>query len=566
MRFFQDLRGYSLSCFRADVLSALSVAFLVIPQATAYALLAGLPFQSGLYSAVFGSLIVGLFSHSKTLISGPSTAMAVLVQIAVVQGTSGEFSSFSVTEVLSELLLLIGAFHLFFSLCNVSKFLQFVSRSVMLGYFSGLSVVIVVEQLYHFFQVPKAPQMHSVLEKSLDLFWKAPDLSVPTLFLGSSGLLFLFYARKKYPNLPAALFLMIVSSFFVYALSPVYQLPILEKYAPSSFSIQWHYPSLYIPLIQQLLPSAFAIALLGVLEAFSVAKALSSKTRQKLQCNQEVFALSLANFFLSIFSFAMPASASITRSLLAHNTGAKSRISVITSSLIIYLILLFFWPFAKFVPIVALSSLLIFSTFSIVDRKALTLCFRATKEDACIFLVTFFFCMIFRLDMAFLVGVLFSIGFYLRSAAIPHFQEYAFDYAGRLSIIRPSEHKHSKVRIIGIGGELFFGMVDVLENAISDIAKDEEVKVVVLRLNNVHHVDGSMCLAIVQLHEHLLETGRHLMISGITTKVWNIFGKARVLEKMEQENFFLRDETRPQLSTWKACLRAEELLSKKRTV
>ncbi|MEL7431411.1 MAG: SulP family inorganic anion transporter [Chlamydiota bacterium] len=560
MPVFSDLQSYSFAHLRKDLLAGLSIACLVIPQAIAYALLAGLPLSSGIYSAIFGAFLVALFSHARGLISGPSTAIAMLVQTVVTSIAIQEIQG-DLIEVLAHLLALVGLLHLLLSLCNISKCLQFVSRSVMLGYFSGLSMVICVEQLFHFFALKKPEGSQVLIHKILYLIGHGSSISYLPILFGTIGLGFLFVVRKKAPAFPAALFLLVGSSLTFSFFPQIESLPTLSRYAPLTFSVDLYFPRFRLDLLQQLFPLGLAIAFLGVLEVFSVAKALSITTKEPVRCNQEVFSLGVANLFLSLFPCAMPTSASITRSLLAQNMGIKTRIGALSSSVFVYGLLVFFWSYVAYIPVVSLSSLLIFSAFRIIDCKAIKLCLRATKEDAFIFLFTFFLCMIFRLDIAFIIGVLFSIGFYLRSAATPHFQEYAFDYAGRLSIIRPNTKKHSKVRIIGIGGELFFGMVDVLEGVIANIARDQDVKVVVLRLNNVHYVDGSMCLAIVQLHEHLQSTGRVLMISGLTEKVWRTLSRAKVLEKMQPAHFFLRDETRPQLSTWKACLRAEEILS-----
>ena len=568
MRFFSDVRTYNRAFFRKDLFAAFSIACLVIPQSIAYALLADLPVISGLYSAIFGTFIAAMFSRSSLLMSGPSTAMAILVQTAIAEARRGTVHPIDPFHVLSQLVILVAFLYILFSLFNIGRCLQFVSRSVMLGYFSGLSVVIIIEQMLSLVHGPSVGKpidssigSSFVLRKMAALF--SPDQTVYwTPFIGAIlGLAFLFFMKKKYASFPSAFILLFGSAYLSYAFTLFHHIPTLNASTPLYFSVEIKAPSIDLLLMREIFPSALAIALLGVIEAFSAAKALSAKSKDAICHNQDVFSLGMANSSLSLFPFSMPASASVTRSLLAYNVGGKTRLSGMISSCFVYGILFFFWPCVSYIPLFAFSALLIFTALHVVDRQALKLCFRATKEDAWIFSMTFFLCMVFRLDIAFIVGAFFSIGFYLRSVAIPHFQEYAFDYAGKLSIIQPNAKKHSKVRIIGIGGELFFGVVDVLEKAIANIAKDDEVKVVVLRLNNVHHMDGSMCLALVQLHEQLQASGRHLLISGITTKVWRVLERSEVLQKLRQENFFLRDETRPQLSTWKACLRAEELLT-----
>jgi SulP family sulfate permease len=169
-------------------------------------------------------------------------------------------------------------------------------------------------------------------------------------------------------------------------------------------------------------------------------------------------------------------------------------------------------------------------------------------------------CLIFSLDVAFFIGIVISILFYLKRAAVPHLVEYAFDSSGRLIIISPKKLIHRKIRIIGISGELFFAAVELVQNTLQKVMKDPFVEVIILRLNGVYHVDASMCFAILRLFDYLKSTGRHLIISGVTEEVWEIFDKAGIVKQLGADNINLSDESKPQLSTWRACMRAKELI------
>lgn len=145
---------------------------------------------------------------------------------------------------------------------------------------------------------------------------------------------------------------------------------------------------------------------------------------------------------------------------------------------------------------------------------------------------------------------------------MPHLVEYAFNSKGRLIVVTPKEDVHRKVRIIGIGGNLYFATADVFQEALEAVAGDKNVQAIVLRLNNVHHMDASMCLAIMRLFETLHTTGRYLVISGLTEEVWHVFHRAGMVKKISLDNLYFTDESNPQFSTWKACLRAQELIHK----
>ncbi len=569
-----DLKSYSFSFFKHDFIAAIGVALLAIPQSIAYALLANLPIEAGIYSAIFGTIFTAVFSSSKYLISGPSTAVAILIQIAITSilqmypNVSGPEKNQLVMHILIHMVFLIGLIQILAASLNVGKLLQFVSKSVILGYFSGVGLLILVQQFFYFFGI-KAPHQNTLLQSIYYLFQNLYFMHVTPFIIGLLSLSILLFIRKKYPRFPGALFMLVIMgslAFFLEKWPNPEHIQTLRSVGPLTFQVQLQLFMPDLQLLQKLIPSTATIAFLGILEVFSVSRALSSKSGEHPDSNQQVLSTGISNFFLSLFHGAMPASASISRSLLSFELKGKTRMCALFTGAITWVILYFFWPMTAYIPLASLSALLILSVLTIVDKEQLLLSLRATKEDAFSFFFTFMLCFLFTLDLAFILGIAFSIASYLRKAATPHYEEYAFDRAGRLSIVTPKESKHRRVRIIGIGGELFFGVVDVLQGALNSVAEDPYVKVIVLRLNGVYHMDASMCLAILRLHRYLTSTNRHLIISGLTEGVWQVFHKSQLKKKLGYENLFLSDEARPQLSTWKACLRAQEILNENKNL
>ena len=127
-------------------------------------------------------------------------------------------------------------------------------------------------------------------------------------------------------------------------------------------------------------------------------------------------------------------------------------------------------------------------------------------------------------------------------------------------VVSPKEDVHRKVRIIGIGGDLYFAAAEVFQSALLSVAEDPNVQAIVLRLNNVYHMDASMCLAILRLYDTLKLSGRYLVISGLTEEVWRVFHRAGLVKQIGLDNLYFTDESNPQFSTWKAALRAQELI------
>jgi len=549
----------------------MAVALMTIPQSIAYSLLAGLPPTAGLFSAIFGTIFAAALGSSRHLISGPSTGTAILIQTSIndvlinyFENVAGAEKEALVLHILTQIILIIGIIQIGAAFFNVSKLLQFVSRPVVLGYFAGITVAIVVTQMFYFTGVPSDKVADSVLLKSWVFASHILQFSWPTVLVGLISLFALFVLRKSSKNLPDALLMLIVASIAAYFLNLWLGHSTIARLGDYQLATE-PFPELTLPLIDfsilnKVFPAAVAISLLAVLEVFSISRNFAAKSGHEVQVNQDVFGVGVSNAVLSFIYGALPASGSATRTTLSYNTHSKTRFAAIFSGIFTAIIIFFCWPLVQHIPLAALAALLMLTVPALMNWTEIKLCFHATREDAAVFLITFVSCLIFSLDIAFFIGIVISIGSYLRKSATPHLVEYAFNSKGRLIIASPKEEPHRKVRIIGIAGELYFASADVFQMALKSIAEDRNVQVIVLRLNNIYHMDASMCLAISHLHETLKSTHRHLVISGLTEEVWRVFHRAGLVKQIGLGNLYFTDETNPQFSTWKACLRAQELV------
>ena len=569
--FIEELKLYSFALFRDDLFAALAVALMTIPQSIAYSLLADLPPTAGLFSAIFGTIFSASFGSSRQLVSGPSTGTAILLQTSIaavlhtyfptVEGAARDALGL---HILTQFVILMGLIQIGSSFFNVSKVLQFVSRPVILGYFAGITVAIAVTQGFSFTGIAPPPGDLTILFQGWYFLFHLSQIHLWTLALGALSLGILLLTRSRFPNWPNALLTIVVATLAAKALSLFFGISgiqILGDFQlPERPLPQLKFPMLDLDLIAKIFPAALALSFLAILEVFSISRAFAARSGQSFRANQDVFSVGLSNAILSFVTGAMPASGSATRTSLNVRLHAKTRFAAIFSGLITGAILLFCWPFVKEIPLAALAALLIATVHTIMDWNEIKFSIRATRADAWVFFLTFFSCLLFSLDVAFFIGIVISIGNYLKRSATPHLVEYAFNSKGRLMVVNPKDDVHRKVRIIGIGGDLYFATADVFQTALEAITEDENVQAIVLRLNNVHHMDASMCLAILHLFESLKSTGRHLVISGLTEEVWHVFHRAGVVKKISLDNLYFTDESNPQFSTWKACLRAQELV------
>lgn len=569
--FLEEWREYNFSYLRNDVWAAIAVALMTIPQSIAYSLLAGLPPTAGLFSAIFGTIFAAAFGSSRHLISGPTTGTAILIQTSIAEILSAYYENAVgaereaiVLHILTQIVVIMGIIQIGSAFFNVSKLLQFVSRPVVLGYFAGITVAIVVTQLFYFTGISPDVRADSVLLKIWVFFSHIFQTKWPTLLVGFLSLSVLFLLRRVVKNWPDALIMLGIAGFAAYGLdhwlgeSAVSRLG--DYRLASKPSLELTFPLIDLSLLNKVFPAAVAISFLAILEVFSVSRAFSAKSGHQVQVNQDVFGLGISNAILSFLYGALPTSGSATRTTLSYRLHSKTRLAAMLSGVFTAIIIFFCWPLVQHIPLAALAALLMATVPALMNWNEIRLCFHATREDAWVFLITFFSCLIFSLDIAFFIGIVISIATYLRKSSTPHLVEYAFNSKGRLMIVSPKEDLHRKVRIIGIAGELYFASADVFQSALQSIAEDRKTLAIVLRLNNVYHMDASMCLAILRLYETLHATGRHLVISGLTEEVWHVFLRAGLVKQIGLDNLYFTDESNPQFSTWKACLRAQDLV------
>ena len=569
--FFEEIRTYRFSFLKDDLLAAIAVALMTIPQSLAYSLLAGLPPTAGLFAAIFGTILTASFGSSKQLVSGPSTGTAILLQtsIATILYTyyptvTGVERDALLLHLLTQFVVIIALIQIGSSFFHVSKLLQFVSRPVVLGYFAGITVAIAVSQAFGFTGIAAPGRDLTILNQGWYFFLHLSQTHLATFFVGAASLgLFLLF-RKRLKNWPNGLLMLIGGTLIAEGLSMILGTSGIRTLGDFSLPMKpipkFQFPLLDLDMIAKIFPSALALAFLAILEVFSISRAFAAKSGQRVSANQDVFGLGLGNIVLSCISGAMPASGSATRTTLNVNFRAKTRFAAIFSGLFTAAIILFCWPMVKHIPLAALAALLIVTVHALMDWKEIQFAVRATRADAWVFFLTFFSCLLFTLDVAFFIGIVISIGHYLKRSSMPHLVEYAFNAKGRLMVVNPKEDVKRKVRIIGIGGDLYFATADVFQSALETVADDQHVRAIVLRLNNVYHMDASMCLAILRLFETLKGAERHLVISGLTEEVWQGFLRAGIVKQIGLDNLYFADESNPQFSTWKACLRAQELI------
>lgn len=570
--FKRELKGYNLQLLKKDLIAALTVVMITVPQSMAYALLAGVPISCGLVAAIYASLMAALFGSSRHLVIGPSNALALLLMSGTAEilytyyrDLEGPARTMVTLQILTQITLLTGTIQVCAACFKLGKLSQFVSSSVIVGYMAGTAVAVVVNQLFPFFGLSSFVEAASVFEKGTYLLTHISAIHWPTALVGVGALALFATLKTMNRSFPSGVVTLIIASGAVTLIGLADPSVAGVALVGNGFDIHALIPNFSIPafhagVFNAVLPIAFALALLSVMETTSVAKTIAASSGQAVSSNQELFALGVGNLTSCLVS-GLPVSGSITRSQINFESGGATRFAAVFSALFVLLFVFGFGFFLSGIPVAAMSALLLVTAVGIIDKQRFAICHNATTADAAVLWTTFLSCIFLSLDVAFYIGVGLSITLYLKKAAVPLLHEYELTGKGEMRHLEPEEeHQERAIRLIKVEGELFFGAADPFQTTLKALTDDHsDTRVIILQLKNARDMDGTACLALHHLYQYLHRSGRHLIICGMTPHIWQVFRSSGIDKHIGTANLFCFDEHRPNAYLYAAWKRAEAL-------
>jgi sulfate permease, SulP family len=390
---------------RADLLAGLTGAVVVLPQGVAYASLAGMPAQYGLYTAMVPCLVAALFGSSRQMVSGPANAIS-LTTLALVTPLAAA-GSMEYIELVLMLTLMVGLFQLVLAVSGLARLVDKVPHSVIVGFTTGAAVLIANSQLGAFFGL-EFPRGRGVLENLQTLVAHIAELRWPPTLIALLTLLSCVVGRRFGWRIPYMLVAVMVGG-FSYALG-LYLMP--EHFAMKTLeALPSAIPPVSVPSINfaamaSLLVPALVMTLLALTEAMAIARAYALRSKQSLNTKQEIVAQGLSNLAGAFFS-SYPSSGSFNRSGLNVEAGARTPLAAMSASVMLVLILLFVSPLARYLPIVSIAAILMMVAWTLVDFHYPRLAWKANRLDFWAWLLTFMLTVSVSLEWAIIAGLVF---------------------------------------------------------------------------------------------------------------------------------------------------------------
>lgn len=541
-KFFPFLTWFRLvtkETLKADLIAGFTGAVIVLPQGVAFAAIAGLPPEYGLYTAMITPIIAALFGSSLHLISGPTTAISIVLFSTVshyAEPGSAEFISLVLTVTF-----LAGVYQLAFGLARLGSLVNFVSHTVIIGFTAGAAILIVTSQMKHVLGL-EVPRGESFLHTWGGIFSQIGNLNEYVFFIATATLVAAVMMKRSFPKWPNLLIGLIVGSLVALMFNAQ------ESGINLVGQIPAHLPPLSLPdfsltTIKQLAPEAFAVALLGLIEAVSISRSVASKSNQRINSNQEFIGQGLSNVVGSFFS-SYAGSGSFTRSGINYAAGAKTPMSAIFAAIMLMLIVLLIAPLTAYLPVAAMGGVILIVAYNLIDFKHIKMILSNSKSESSVLIATFLATLFLELEFAIYMGVLLSLVLFLAKTSTPNIptlgtvEDETKHKRTLVNIQKMPAKQCPQLKIIRIDMSIYFGSLNHIQTRINQISENERIYNILIVGSRINFMDLSGAEMLVQEHRRLKKLGGGLYFCDLNAEVYEFAARTCFITHVGNHHFF----------------------------
>ena len=522
-----------------DAMAGLTGAMIVLPQGVAFATIAGLPPQYGLYAAMVPAIIGAMFGSSWHLVSGPTTAISIALFAALNQ--LAEPGSEQFIRMALTLTFMVGLYQLILGLARMGSLVNFISHTVVIGFTAGAAVLIAASQIKNFFglQMARGLPFHEILHQfALQLDKINPYVAAIGGLTLASGLL----AKKFIPKFPYMIAAMIVGSVVAAILNNMLGVEVTG--IKTVGALPAGLPPVSLPdfspgTLGQVAIPALIITMLALTEAVSISRAIATRSEQRIDGNQEFIGQGLSNLVGSFFS-AYASSGSFNRSGVNYEAGARTPLATVFASVFLVLILLMVAPLAAYLPIAAMAGILFLVAWGLIDFHHIGSMWRTSRQEAVILWATLIGTLV-DLEEGIFIGVLLSLILYLNRTSKPEFLPVVpAGEAGNLHFENAKgEPECPQVRFMRLHGALYFGAVDHVQRALQQIDEDNpKQKTVVIAAPAMNFVDVAGAEMLAQESRRRRRLGGGLYFWRLRDAVHTFLRQGEYLKDIGEGGFF----------------------------
>jgi len=522
---------------RADFMAALTGAVIVLPQGVAFATIAGLPPQYGLYTAMVTPIIAALFGSSRHLISGPTTAISIVVFSSIKHYAlpgSPEFVTLALT-----LTFLAGVYQLAFGLAKLGALVNFVSHTVVMGFTAGAAILIATSQLKHILGI-SIPRGESFAHTWINIFQHMNETNFIVMGIALVTLVTAVVCKRLYPKLPNLLLGLVTGSLLAVVIGGASHGIIFVEQIPAQLP-PLSMPDFSVGMIRQLAPEAFAVALLGLIEAVSIARSVATKSHQRINSNQEFIGQGLSNMVGSFFS-SYAGSGSFTRSGINYQAGARTPVAAIMAAILLMLMVLLIAPLTAYLPVAAMGGVILLVAYGLIDFHHIKETLTSSRTETSILLVTFFATLFLELEFAIYLGVLLSLILFLARTSRPDIVTLApdsHDAKRKLANVQAKPISECpQLKIIRIDRDIYFGSVNFIQSRLEHISEKEGIVHILIDASRMNYIDMAGAEMLVQESRRLEARDGGLYFTGIKSTLWQFLAEGKYVRAIGADRFF----------------------------
>ena len=525
--------------WKDDLIAGITGTIIVIPQAVAFAMIAGLPPIYGFYTAMITPIIAALFGSSYHLISGPTTAISIVVYSTLVKFVNPETDIENFVSLALVLTFLAGFFQLAMGLLRMGKLVNFVSHSVIIGFTAGAGILIAFKQLKHVFGI-KVPQGSTILEiltyisnHISETNWYVFIVALGTLAVALI-IKFLIKPLSRYYMLLAMVLGSVLAILLGGDLNGIETVGKIPSNLPP-----FRIPDLSYDNVNILSSGAMVLALLGLIEAVAIGRSISLHTHQKINGNQEFIGQGLSNLIASFFS-SYAGSGSFTRSGVNHQAGAKTPLSAIFAAVFLMLVLLLFAKYASYLPKAAMGGIILLVGYNLIDFHHIKQVYKSSGRELIILAITLLGTLFFDLEFAILAGIITSFFFYLERTSKPNIAVLAINKNRRFvnNIRDENAIECSNLKIIRIDGSLYFGSIERIADYFSRLYDENKINYVLISAEGINFIDLAAAEWLTNEIIKWQSTRGGIYITGLKIVSQDVLKNGGFIEKIGQNIFF----------------------------
>lgn len=525
--------------WKSDLIAGITGAIIVIPMAVAFAIIAGLPPVYGFYTAMISPIIAALFGSSYHLITGPTTTSSIVVYAVISKFASPESEIETYISLAILVTFMAGVIKLLMGLAKMGKLVNFVSHSVIIGFAAGAGFLITFKQLKYVFGI-EVPQGSSVYEIIAYIISHISETNFYVLSI-ALGTLIIAIIIKKHIKFMARLHMllaMILGSIIALFLGSEANGIETVGYIPSNLP-PFNVPNFSIDNIITLSSGALTLALLGLVEAVSIARTIAIYSNQKLENNKEFIGQGLTNIIASFFS-SYASSGSFTRTSVNYQAGAKTPLSSIISALVLMIIVLFFASYASYLPKAVMGGIIILVGYSLIDFTQIKKIIKSSNRETLVLAVTFFGTLFLELDVALFAGIILSLFFYLEKTSKPNIATFGKNKDNKfINIIRDETALECpQLKIIRIDGSIYFGAVEGISNYFSALYDKNEKQHLLIIASGINFIDLAGAEFLANEAKKWQERGGGIYFVGLKLISQDVLKKGDFIKTIGSSNFF----------------------------